>query len=281
MDDMQKSTLIRLTALGFATAGLWVALTQQPPQELTVTKIADDLHVIVGSGGNVAVYTTDEGVILVDDKFEPNFPQIMAKVKGITDKPVRYVLNTHVHGDHTGGNAKFLGAGAEIIAHENAVKQMEEKKMPGVPRLGFSQRFSVRLGGKRVEARYFGRGHTNTDVFIYFPALKVVHTGDMVTNGAPLIDYSSGASGIDWTPTLDRAMAMDFNTVIPGHGPIMKKEDILRYKQGFENMKLSLLSMRKQGKTLEEATAAVKADPALAKFMNQRGFAGLWDELAK
>ncbi len=279
---MEKSTTFRLVSLGFATAGLWLAMTQQPPPpELTVTKIADDLHVIVGSGGNVAVYTTDEGAILVDDKFEPNFPQIMAKVKGITDKPVRYVLNTHVHGDHTGGNAKFLGAGAEIVAHENAVKQMEEKKMPGVPRMGFSQQFSVKLGGKRVEARFLGRGHTNTDVFIYFPALKVMHTGDMFTNGGPLIDYPSGASGVEWTTTLDRALRMDFDTVIPGHGPVMKKDDLLKYKQGFESMKLALVSMRKAGKTVDEATSAVKADAAMSKFFNQRGFAGLWDELGK
>src|SRR5437867_873068 len=106
---MKKIYIIRLFALALTTAGLWTALTQQQPAvDFTVEKIADDLHVIVGGGGNVAVYNTPEGVILVDDKFDQHVPQILAKVKSVSDQPVRYVLNTHHHGDHTGGNQKML-----------------------------------------------------------------------------------------------------------------------------------------------------------------------------
>ena len=131
---------IRLLTLCLALAGLWTALTQQPPPaDLTVEKIADDLHVLVGSGGNVAVYTTPEGVILVDDKFEQNVPQIVAKVKTITDKPIRYVLSTHHHGDHTGGNRKLLEQSAEIIAHRNARANHVRLSQPGPPRITFSE----------------------------------------------------------------------------------------------------------------------------------------------
>src|SRR5688500_7666432 len=220
---MPSALLIRLASVSLASAGLWIALTQQPPPaDLTVTKVADDLHVIVGPGGNVGVYTTDEGVILIDDKFDQNVAGILEKVKSITDKPIRYVLNTHLHGDHTGGNARMAAAGAELVAHEAARAIMEERKMPGLPRLTFSERFAVNLGGKRVEARHYGRGHTRSDAFIYFPARKVLHTGDMFVGSSPLIDYASGGSGVDWTRTIDAALEMDFETVIPGHGPMMK-----------------------------------------------------------
>lgn len=282
---MHKSTAIRVAGLGAASAGLWLALTQQPPpQDLTITKVADDLHVIVGSGGNVGVYTTDEGVILVDDKFERNYDQIVEKVKSITSKPIRYVLNTHLHGDHSGGNAKFLGAGVEIIAHENAQKLMEEKKMPGVPRLSYNNRFNLKLGGKLVTANHFGRGHTGTDAVIHFPAQRTIHTGDLFVGGAPFIDYSSGGSGLEWTRTIDRALALDFDTVIPGHGPVMKREDLLRWKQSFETLKLQLSQMGRAGTPPDQAKQAVNFDKLpgwAAGGLWDRSFPGLYEELKK
>jgi glyoxylase-like metal-dependent hydrolase (beta-lactamase superfamily II) len=284
---MSRLIGIRLTGLALALTGCWIGLTQQPPPaELTVTKVADDLHIIVGSGGNVGVYTTDEGVILIDDKFDQNVPAILEKVKSITDKPIRYVLNTHLHGDHTGGNARMLAAGAEIVAHENARAIMEERKMPGLPRLTYSQRFAVNLGGKRVEARHYGRAHTRSDAIMYFPARKVIHTGDMFVTGSPFIDYSSGGSGIEWTRTLDAALALDFETVIPGHGPVLKREDLLKWKQSFELIKEQARQLKAQGKTREEVAKTINIDgfPGWAgggpRFW-ERSFPGLWDELAR
>jgi glyoxylase-like metal-dependent hydrolase (beta-lactamase superfamily II) len=283
MVRMAKSSLIRAAGSIFGLAGLWVAMTQQPPpQELTVTKVADDLHVIVGSGGNVGVYVTEEGVILVDDKFEQNYQQIVDTVKGVTAKPIRYVLNTHLHGDHSGGNAKFLGAGVEVIAHENAQKLMEERKMPGVPRLSFHNRFTVKLGGKTVTANHFGRGHTQTDAVMHFPERRTIHTGDLFVAGAPFIDYSSGGSAVEWTRTIDRALALDFDTVIPGHGPVMKREDLLKWKQSYETLKMQVSRLRREGKTEAEAKAAVKFDglPGWGPGrLWDRSFPGLYEEL--
>jgi glyoxylase-like metal-dependent hydrolase (beta-lactamase superfamily II) len=185
----------------------------------------------MGSGGNVAVMTTSEGVLLVDDKFAQDGPQIMAKVKSVSDKPIRYVLNTHHHGDHTGGNQALLAANAEIILHKNARANMVRGEQPGIPHVTFSDESQVFLGGKEVVARYLGRGHTNGDAVILFPAERVLHTGDLFTSGAPLCDTKADCSIKEWDKTLQKALAYDFDTVIPGHGPVMKKADLAKYVQ--------------------------------------------------
>ena len=126
---------------------------------------------------------TSEGVLLVDDKFALDAPEIVAKVKTISDKPIRYILNTHQHGDHTGGNEAMMAASAEIIIHKNARANMLAGKMPGLPRITFADETQVFLGGKEVLARHIGRGHTNGDAVVYFPSERVLHTGDLFVNG--------------------------------------------------------------------------------------------------
>src|SRR3954447_19837923 len=224
--------MIRSILALVAIAGLWLAWSQnQQPAQLTMEKVTDGLYVIIGSGGNVAVMPTPDGVILVDDKFPQDNPQIVAKVKSLTDKPIRYVLNTHHHGDHTGGNKALLDANAEIILHRNARANMVKGEMPGIPRIAFSDEQQVFLGGKEVVARYFGRGHTNGDVAVFFPAERTVHMGDLFTNGTPLCDANNGCSIKEWDQTVQKALAYDFDTVIPGHGPVMKKADLAKHVQ--------------------------------------------------
>src|SRR6266581_6053369 len=134
---MRKTILVRLSASVVLLLGAWIAYTQTPQSPPNkIDKLKDDLYVIVGNGGNVAAYVTGEGVILIDDKFEPDFNDIVAKVKSVTSQPIRYVLNTHHHGDHTGSNAKLLPA-AEVISHVNARKNMIDGKQPGTPRVTF------------------------------------------------------------------------------------------------------------------------------------------------
>ena len=196
---MRKEILLRLTVAVLGLAGLWLAWSQNPPAPLTMQKVSDNVYVIVGSGGNVAFMPTSEGVILVDDKFAQDAPEIVAKVKSVSDKPIRYVLNTHQHGDHTGGNEAMLAANAEIIIQKNARANMVAGKMPGLPRITFSEETQVFLGGKEVRARYLGRGHTNGDAVIYFPSERVLHTGDLfVIPGPPFIDVSAGGSIKEW-----------------------------------------------------------------------------------
>jgi len=243
----------------------WMAHTQsQTPPQLTLDKIKDNLYEIVGDGGNVAVYVTSEGVILIDDKYDQDFDQIMAKVKSVTNLPVKYVLSTHYHSDHSGGNAKFLPI-SEVISTQNArTNILEHKQSNAQPnmqpaRVTFTTEMSVFLGGKEVRAHYFGRGHTNGDAVMYFPAERVVHTGDLMAGASPLIDYSGGGSLVDWTKTLDGVLnsGWDFETVIPGHGNVSNKAGLKTYRDNVETLRNRAAALVRSGKS--------QAD--LAKFM--------------
>jgi glyoxylase-like metal-dependent hydrolase (beta-lactamase superfamily II) len=255
-----------LLALGVASPS---GLAQTPPAAnqkqgrppLGIEKVADDLFVIIGNGGNVGVLVTDEGVVLVDDKFEQDYEGIIAKVKMITDKAVKYVINTHHHSDHSGGNTRFIEV-AEIISHKNARANITDAKQPGAAtsmkpaRITFTDETSVFLGGKEVRARYFGRGHTNGDVIVYFPALRVIHTGDLMAGVTPLIDYGGGGSIVEWSKTIDAAMvALDFDKVIPGHGVVTNRAGLQAYRDNVVKMRTDIAAMIKQGKTQEEVRA--------------------------
>ena len=258
-----RTVSIRISATLLLLAGAWTAYTQQgkqAPPPLSLVKVFDDLYVLQNNGaGNVAVYITDEGVILVDDKFENNFDEIMANVKKVTDKPVRYVMSTHHHGDHTGSSAKFLPF-AEIIAHKNNRENLVKAKQPGAPRVVFSDETSVFLGGKEVRAKYFGRGHTNGDAVIFFPAHRTIHTGDLMAGTSVLVDYGNGGSAKEWTGTLDNILKNDFDTVIPGHGDVHKRSDLVSYRAGVEKLQGQVRTMVSQGKSKEDVGKMLVAD---------------------
>ena len=261
---MLRTFAVRMAAVVLVIFGAWIAYTQTqaPPAPLALTRIAEDLYVIAVSrgvgGGNVAVYLTDEGVILVDDMFDRNFDEIMTHVKSLTTQPVRYVLNTHQHDDHAGGNARML-AFAEVIAHRNVRSNMVRLNQPGLPRVTFTDEIEVHLGGKEVRAHYYGRGHTGGDAVIEFPARKVIHTGDLfLTNPPqPFIDYANGGSALDWTGTLDRALLIDFATAIPGHGPLSDKGGVRIFRDAFAAMRTRIADLVRAGKTREEISAVL------------------------
>jgi len=264
LPPMSRTLLVRFSAAVFCVACAYVAYTQgNPPPTLTIEKVKDDLYVIVGDGGNVAVYITNEGVILVDDKYEQDHDQIVARVKSVTPQPIKYILSTHYHADHSGGNTKFTTE-AEIIstrmAHDGIVQKKQSNAPPNmVPaRVTFTDETDLFLGGKEVRAKYYGRAHTNGDAFVYFPALKVLHTGDTFTAATPLIDYPGGGSLVEWPKTLDAAMkALDFDTVIPGHGPVSKKADLMTYRDNADKMRTRVQALVRGGKSQAE----------VAKFM--------------
>ena len=265
---MTRTFVARILAGTLFFVGCWIAYTQnqsgQPPQ-LTLNKVKDDLYEIEGDGGNVAVYVTDEGVILVDDKYDQDHDNIMAKVKSVTSQPVKYVLSTHYHADHSGGNAKFLPT-AEIISTANARTNIVEHKQSNAPpgvmpaRVTFTQETAVFLGGKEVRAHYYGRGHTNGDAIMYFPALRTIHTGDMMAGATPLIDYPGGGSLVEWTKTLDEAMKLDFDTVIPGHGPVTNKGGLLTYRNNVEKLRNRAAGLIREGKSQEEVAKVMMAE---------------------
>src|SRR5688572_2174467 len=167
---MNRMILLGVLVVLFLCQTAWVVHTQnaKPPGTLRIEKVKGDLYMISGEGGNVAVYVTGEGVILVDDMFDRNHADILAQVKSVSDKPIRYVINTHQHDDHAGGDFKMLSI-AEVVAHSNARANLVDIKQPyyedtpgtpiGLPRVTFSNEFAIYLGGKEVRAKYFGRGH--------------------------------------------------------------------------------------------------------------------------
>jgi len=263
---MSRTTIVRFGGGIVFLLGTWVAYTQTPaPAQLKLNQVKDDLYEIEGDGGNVAVYITNEGVILVDDKYEPDYEQIVAKVKSVTAQPIKYILSTHHHGDHSGGNVKFAST-VEIISTANARANIVNHKQPNAPanitpaQVTFTDETSVFLGGKEVRARYFGRGHTNGDAVIYFPALKTIHTGDLMAGTTPLIDYTGGGSLIEWTKTLDSAMKLDFETVIPGHGAVTNKAGLLTYRNNVEKLRTRATGLVREGKSQEEVGKVMAAE---------------------
>jgi cyclase len=259
--------ITRLAALALFLS-IWMAWTQsqQPPASLALQKIKDDLYVIALSkgvgGGNIAVYLTDEGVILVDDMFDRDYTAVMEQVRSLTGKPVKYVLNTHQHEDHAGGNAKMLAASAEVIAHRNVRANMVRLSQPGLPRVTFSTEMAVNLGGKEVIARHYGRGHTGGDAVIYFPARKVIHTGDLFLTypPQPFIDYANGGSALEWTSTLDEVLKLDFDVVIPGHGPVSDRAGLMKFRAAFETMRNRIGGMVRGGKSRDEVAKTLVSE---------------------
>jgi glyoxylase-like metal-dependent hydrolase (beta-lactamase superfamily II) len=271
----------------FAAQNAWVLYSQtaapaaaslqaKPPGPLRSQRVQGDLHMISGEGGNVAALVTPDGVVLVDDMFDRNHADILAQVKQLTDRPLRYVINTHQHDDHAGGDFKMLPI-AEVIAHRNvyAYANLKDLKRPyyedtpgtpiGLPRVTFSDRLDVHLGGSDVEAYYFGRGHTSGDAIVYFPEQKTIHTGDLFISstrpGVPIyVDYVQGGSLVEWTRTLDRTLQLDFERVIPGHGPVATKADLARFNASIAAMRTRLQGMIRQGASRADVVQDVEKE---------------------
>ncbi len=266
---MNRTLLLRISLGATFLLGGWLAYTQTQggPPQLKVNKVKDDLYEIEGDGGNVAVYVTNEGLILVDDKFDRDHEAIMEKVKGVSNQPIKYVLSTHYHEDHSGGNAKMLAMNVEIISTANARKNIVNKVQsnagitPAPARVVFTEETSVFLGGKEVRAHHFGRGHTNGDAVIYFPADRTIHTGDLMAGNTPLIDYPGGGSLVEWTKTLDSAMnGFDFDTVIPGHGAVTNKAGLKKYRDDVEKLRNRATELVRQGSNREQLAMAMEKE---------------------
>lgn len=264
---MSKGAIVRLSAGIFLLGGVWLAFTQNPnqPAKLDSIKVKDDLYVIHNDfvPGNTTALITDEGVLLVDDKFEVDHSNIMAEVKKIASQPVKYVVNTHHHADHTGGNRAMQKMDVEVVSSEQARENMVDAKQPGLPTVTFKHEALIHLGGKTVELYQFGRAHTNGDVVVYFPADRTLAAGDMFTFGSDvpeLIDYAGGGSGKEWTRTLDSALALDFDTVVPGHGPVTSKREMIKFRDSTLALRNRVHEMLVQNKTRDDVALMLKTE---------------------
>ena len=219
---------------------------------------------LIHEPGDVAVRVTPAGVILVDDKYPENLAEVMAQVRSVTPLPVRYLLNSHHHGDHVSGNANMRALGIDIIAHRNIRENFLRIKQPGEPNIVFADFGAVHLGGVEVQLWHLGRGHTNGDTIAYFPDLKTIHMGDLVIDGMPVIDYAGGGSAIEFVKTIDRMLELDFDTAIPGHGKVMTRAEVEAYGARFKEMNRRMRELARKGtpkdqlRTLEQVRTALQ-----------------------
>ena len=231
-----------------------VAYAQQQPDfskvQIKVTKVSGNIYMLEGEGGNIAASVGEDGIVIVDDQFAPLADKIQAALKnlGITDKPVRFVINTHYHGDHTGGNEPFANSGSTVIAQDNVRKRLENGGTGGnggsikvemkpapkaaLPIITFEHDVTVHLNGEDIRALHFPAGHTDGDAVIFFPKNNVVHMGDdFVRYGFPFIDVASGGSVQGMIAAMEKVSTQlppDVK-VIPGHGALSNLDDVRAY----------------------------------------------------
>jgi len=208
---------------------------------------------LVHEAGDVAVRVTPAGLIVIDDKYPEMVGDVLAQIKAVSPLPVKYLLNTHHHGDHVSGNANMRDTlGIDIIAHKNIRANFIRIRQPGEPNITFADQAAVYLGGVDVQMYWLGRGHTDGDTVIYFPDLKVVHTGDLIIDGMPVIDYGGGGSALEFIQTIDNLLKIDFDTMIPGHGRVMTKDDVRAYRARFQTMNDRMRALIQQGVTKDD-----------------------------
>lgn len=252
--------------------GAGIAVTQArqpapPPNVAQIEKVKDNLYMITGGGGNTAAFITANGVVLVDTK-NPNWGQaILDKVKTVTDKPITHIINTHTHGDHVGSN-EFFPASVEIVAHENTGANMvkmsnfaDASKKFALPDKTFKDKMTVLGGANAIDLYYFGRGHTNGDIFVVFRGLRTMHAGDIFARkGTPLLDMNNGGSGVQIGETLARAAAgiKNVDTVITGHSTVMNWADFQEYGEFNRAFLSAVQAAIKAGKMVDQALADLK-----------------------
>lgn len=240
--------------------------------ELRVTPLGEDVCLLAGAGGNLALFVGGDGAVLVDSEYELMADKVAAAVREITKIPIRYVVNTHWHFDHVEGNERLHQAGAVIVAHENVRKRMSveqtlghiDRRVPAsppaaLPTITYTDRLTLHLGGDEVRLLHVLPAHTDGDTFVYFPAAKVLHVGDVFFNGTyPFIDVRAGGSIDGMIKAADRALKLadDRTKIIPGHGALATKADLQAYRDMLATARDRIQALVKKGQSREEVIAA-------------------------
>jgi len=247
--------------------------------QIKVSRVAGSVYMLQGAGGNIGASVGDDGIVVVDDQYAPLADRIQAALKGITDKPVRFIINTHYHEDHTGGN-EFFQKQAPIIAHDNVRKRLEQGGVAGnggsvhfdakaqpkgaLPIITFDHDVTVHLNGEDIRAVHIPAGHTDGDSVIYFPKSNVVHMGDdFVTYGFPFIDVDSGGSIDGMISGVENAIAQlpaDVK-IIPGHGQVSNLEDVRAYVKMLKETRAAVQNALDKKMTLEQMKEMKVLDP--------------------
>jgi cyclase len=266
-----RSQLIGLVLLGsFASGALaqdWMAKV-----EIKTEKLSESTYMLTGAGGNLAVSVGPDSVFVVDDQYAPMTPKIRDAIAKLSKDPVKFVLNTHWHNDHTGGNENFGKAGATIVAHENVRKRMSADQLitflemsvkaspkQALPVVTFASDVTFHLNGDEIHVFHVANGHTDGDAIVHFKNSNVMHLGDLFFNKFyPFIDISSGGSVDGLIAALDRALllANEGTKIIPGHGALASKAELKAYRDMLVTVSGRLKALKAEGKTLAQASAA-------------------------
>jgi glyoxylase-like metal-dependent hydrolase (beta-lactamase superfamily II) len=247
--------------------GLAIAAAQQAPAPapsaaaLEVEKLKENLFVLRGGGGNTTIFVQANGVTVVDTK-NPGWGQpVLTKIRELTNKPVTTIINTHTHGDHVSGNVDFP-ATVDVVVHEKTAEHM--KSMPiftksggtGLFKRTFRDTMTLGTGGDRIDLRYFGRGHTDGDAWVVFPALRVMAAGDIFSGkNIPFLDYANGGSGVDIPDTLMKAYtgtAKEVDSIVTGHSTTMTPADLREYADFNRDFLAAVRAAKKSGRTVDE-----------------------------
>jgi cyclase len=261
--------------------------------EIKVHKVSGNVYMLTGSGGNIGVSAGGDGIVVIDDQYAPLAPKIEAALKTISDKPLRFILNTHYHGDHTGGNEHF-GKSGTIVAHENVRKRLASgttargrstpPRPDALPIITFNDTLTVHLNGEDVRAVHMPHGHTDGDSVIWFTKSNVVHMGDDYFNGMfPFVDTDNGGSVRGLIANVEKVLnnIPDDVKVIPGHGPLSDKAGLRTYLDVLKNTRAAVEKGLASGKTAQQ----LKDEKVLAQWESWgQGFikTDMWiDTLAK
>ena len=242
---------------------------------LETVKLSDHVYMLVGGGGNVGLSIGDDGVFVVDDKYAPLTPKIVEAIKSLTQKDVKFLANTHHHGDHTGGNANMKNLGATIIAHDNVRQHLEmddsESNKDGLPVITFNDKLSLYINGEKVSVFHVDHAHTDGDAMLYFNESNVLHTGDVYFNNMyPYIDLNSGGSINGYIEAVKKGLGAinDDTKIIPGHGKVSNKTEYKMFLSMLETLKTNVLTEIEKGKTEDE----VAADTSITKTYDDLGY---------
>ena len=272
-----------LTALLVSTPAALHA--QEDKVEYIPTTLSPTVTMIKGRGGNIAVSSGEDGVFIIDDQLKPLTDQLLAAIRQVSDQPIRFVINTHYHGDHVGGNEAIGKSGAVIIAHDNIHQRMSTDQFnhfwnettpawpkESLPVVTFNDQVTLHLNGEAVKVAHVPHGHTDGDSIVHFPASNVLHMGDIYFNGLyPYIDLDGGGSiqGMIAAVELGISLADEETQVIPGHGPMSNLQGLTEYHAFLTAARDNVQGLIDQGMSLDQAVAAkptAEWDDALGKI---------------